>query len=162
MTIMANIRVILPASTGSPCVKQSLQYTICSIFRKWLQLQSYCSFHMFLCPTTNLLAYHDEGDLHKRSESDKGAWRNNYESYLNVFSILVRCHDLYHKMGDMCGNGLLGDMLNERTKLHWQPLFTLCERFSKKTQLHYIRAMTIVGCQHCAPSFFRRMNSKAC
>jgi hypothetical protein len=28
-------------------------------------------------------------------------------------------------MGNMCGNGFLGDELDERAKLHWQPLFAL-------------------------------------
>ena len=75
MTIMVNTRVILRPPELR--VKQNLQYTICSIFWKWLQSQSYCFFHMFLRLATNSLSYHDEGDLHKRSESEKGVWRNN-------------------------------------------------------------------------------------
>jgi hypothetical protein len=46
-------------------------------------------------------------------------------AYLNVFSVLIRCHDLYDKMGNVCRNGLPGNELDECAKLHWQPLFTL-------------------------------------
>jgi len=116
------------ASTGSPCVKQ--KFTIHNLLdlSEMATITKLLFFHMFLRPTTNLLAYHDEGHLHKRSESEKVPGETITNAYLNIFSILVRCHDLYHKMGNVCGNGLLGDMLNERAKLHWQPLFILCER----------------------------------
>lgn len=92
------------ASTGSPCVKQKI--TIHNLLNLGYNHKAIVFFHMFLPPTTNLLAYHDKGDL-------------------NIFSILVRCHDLYHKMGNVCRNGLFGDMLNKCAKLHRQPLFTL-------------------------------------
>ena len=46
-------------------------------------------------------------------------------AYLNIFSVFVRGHDLNNKVGDVCRNGLLSNVLDERAKLHWQPLFTL-------------------------------------
>ncbi len=58
-------------------------------------------------------------------------------AYLNIFSVFVRCHDLDDKMGNVCRDGLPGDMLNERAKLHWQPLFILCRTKSQQPiQLH--------------------------
>ncbi len=60
-----------PASTGSPCVKQ--KFTIHNLLNlsEMATITKLLFFHMFLRPTTNLLAYHDGGDLHKRLGSGK-------------------------------------------------------------------------------------------
>lgn len=46
-------------------------------------------------------------------------------AYLNIFSLLVRSHNLYNKVGNVCRNGFLGDVLDECAKLHWQTFFAL-------------------------------------
>src|SRR6266566_6189427 len=70
-----------PASTGSPCVKQ--KFTIHKSAQSFGNGYNHKTIVLFTCsfalPQLILLAYHDEGDLHKRLESEKGAWRNNYE-----------------------------------------------------------------------------------
>ena len=117
-----------------------------------------CSFPQRL--TTNLFAYHDGGDLHNRGR-EKGPGEIDTNAYLNIFSIFVRCHDLYQKMGNVCRNRLLGDMLNERAKLHWQPLFTLCER-QVESVINTITHEQRQASTACAPFSFQRMNSRAC
>jgi hypothetical protein len=58
-------------------------------------------------------------------------------AYLNILSVLVRRHDLYDKMGNVCRDRLLRNELHECAKLHWQPLFTLQRlRVVSNTQLH--------------------------
>lgn len=47
------------------------------------------------------------------------------DAYLNIFSLFIRSHNLYNKVGNVCRNGLLGDVLDERAKLHWQTFFAL-------------------------------------
>lgn len=47
------------------------------------------------------------------------------DAYLNIFSLFIRSHDLYNKVGNVCRNGLLGDELDDRAKLHWQTFFAL-------------------------------------
>ena len=46
-------------------------------------------------------------------------------AHLNIFSLFVSSHNLYNKVGNVCRKGLLGDMFDERAKLHWQTLLAL-------------------------------------
>src|SRR5260221_5409052 len=52
------------------------------------------------------------------------------DAYLNIFSLFIRSHNLYNKVGNVCGNGFLGNVLDERAKLHWQTFFALQMKFS--------------------------------
>ena len=47
------------------------------------------------------------------------------DAYLNIFSLFIRSHNLYNKVGNVWEDGFLGNVLDKRAKLHWQTFFAL-------------------------------------
>lgn len=121
-----------PVSIGSPLCETRFT-NICSIIRKrYVTTKLLCftfpSHYNYLCTTMKGTC------SNARNRKIPGEIIAN--AYLDVFSVFVGGHDLHNKMGDVCRNGLLSDMLDERAKLHWQPLFTLQRLGINKTQLY--------------------------
>jgi len=101
---MVNTCVILSAFTKiSRRMSQIYNTHTAQSFRKKLHHHKDCwlSHLRFTSPFTQqlLLPHYDERNL-------------------DIFSVFVRSHDLYDEVGNVCRNGLLGDVLDERAKLH--------------------------------------------
>jgi hypothetical protein len=156
---MANIRVILPRPPDL-CVKQNLQYTICSIFRKWLQSQSYC---LFTCSSalpqtylrTTMKGTCINGRNRKRCLEKQLRMRTSTSSPSSSDAMTSTT-----KWVTCAGTGFLVTCSTSALNFIGNRS-SLCAK-DKECQNSYIRATTIVSCQHCAPSSFQRMNSRAC
>ena len=138
MTIMTQHARDSPVSTGSPCVKEKFTiHNLPDLTENSYNHKTIVFSHVpSQQPQTYLWRTTMKGTYTFGRNRKKVPRETIMSAHLNIFSILVRCHDLYHKMGNVCRNGLLGDMFNERAKLHWQPLFALSERKGVSTQLH--------------------------